>query len=57
MSERLEHLSRIKDDLETYVTEYCPSSDDGKYNDFSGEKCGDALMLLQEAIDHLRSGT
>ena len=54
MSKRLTQLSQIKDDLEAYVLEFCPSSDDGKYNDFSGEKCNEALILLQNAIDDLK---
>lgn len=53
MSERRDHLARISDDLEEYVKTFCPSGDDGKPNDFSGEKCNDAFLMLQEAMSAL----
>lgn len=53
MSERREHLVRITKDLEEYVQTFCPSSADGTFNDFSGEKCNDALLMLQGALNDL----
>tara|TARA_R110000868_G_scaffold405021_1_gene683913 strand:+ start:3134 stop:3307 length:174 start_codon:yes stop_codon:yes gene_type:complete len=54
MNKQIKQLSQIRDDLEAYVLEFCPSSGDGKYNDFSGENCNEALLLLQSAIDDLK---
>ena len=53
MSERRDQLARITEDLEKYVKAFCPCSDSGKFNDFSGEKCNDAFLMLQEALNEL----
>ena len=53
MSKRRDQLARITDDLEEYVKAFCPCSGDGKFNDFSGEKCNDAFLMLQEAMNAL----
>ncbi len=53
MSERRDQLARISGDLEEYVKAFCPCSEDGKFNDFSGEKCNDAFLMLQEAMNAL----
>ena len=53
MNERRAQLAQIADDLETFVREFCPCSDDGKATDFAGEKCNDAFLMLQEALDSL----
>ena len=53
MSERRDHLVRITEDLEEYVKMFCPCAEDGSFNDFSGEKCNDALLMLQEAMNNL----
>ena len=53
MSERRNQLARIKEDLEGYVKAFCPCSADGKFTDFSGEKCNDAFLMLQEALNGL----
>ncbi len=55
MSERKEQLANIIDDLEKYVATFCPCGDDGKASDFSGEKCNDAFLILQEAMSALKS--
>ena len=57
MSERLTQLSRIKDDLESYMEQFCPCSSGGEYTDASGEKCNDAFLMLQEALRDLKAGT
>ena len=51
MSDRRDHLARVTEDLENYVKTFCPCTEDGKYNDFSGEKCNDAFLMLQEAMN------
>lgn len=53
MSERREHLVRITQDLEEYVSNYCPRSSGGEFSDFSGEACNDALLMLQDALNKL----
>ncbi len=53
MSEQRDQLARIKEDLEGYVKAFCPCSEDGKFTDFSGEKCNDAFLMLQEALNSL----
>ena len=53
MSKQRDQLARITDDLEAYVKAFCPCSNDGKFNDFSGEKCNDAFLMLQEAMNAL----
>ncbi len=55
MSERQDQLTSITKDLEDYVKAFCPCSDDGIYNDFSGEKCNDAFLMLQQALGSLDS--
>ncbi len=55
MSERRNRLARITEDLEEYVKAFCPCSADGKFTDFSGEKCNDAFLMLQEALNGLDS--
>ncbi len=55
MIKQIDHLTRIKEDLEEYVKVFCPCSEDGKFNDFSGEKCNDAFLLLQEAVNALKT--
>ncbi len=55
MSDRTDQLARIKDDLEEYVKTHCPCSADGKFTDFSGEKCNDAFLLIQDAMNALTS--
>ena len=51
MSDRRDHLARVTEDLENYVKTFCPCTEDGKYNDFSGEKCNDAFLMLHEAMN------
>ncbi len=53
MSERLDQLNRIIDDLEEYLKACCPCSEDGKFNDFSGQQCNDACLMLLEAKNAL----
>ncbi len=53
MSERRDHLARITEDLEAYVKTFCPCTEDGKFNDFAAEKCNDAFLMLQEAMNDL----
>ncbi len=53
MSERLDQLNRIIDDLEEYLKAHCPCSEDGKFNDFSGQQCNDACLMLLEAKNAL----
>ncbi len=53
MSERRDQLARITEDLKVYVKTFCPCADDGKPTDFSGEKCNDAFLMLQEAMSAL----
>ena len=53
MSERLDQLNRIIDDLEEYLKVGCPCSVDGKFNDFSGQQCHDAFLMLLEAKNAL----
>ena len=53
MSERREHLVRITQDLEEYVSNFCTRSSGGECSDFSGEACNDALLMLQDALNKL----
>ncbi len=53
MSKQRDQLARITDNLEEYVKAFCPCLSDGKFNDFSGEKCNDAFLMLQEALNAL----
>lgn len=55
MSERRDQLSRITKDLDDYVKAFCPCAEDGKFTDFSGEKCNDAFLMLQEALNNLEA--
>ncbi len=55
MSEQRNQLARITEDLEEYVKTFCPCSEDGKFNDFSGEKCNDAFLMLQEEMNALNT--
>ncbi len=57
MSKRRDQLARIKDDLEDYVKAFCPCSEDGIFTDFAGEKCNDASLMLQEAVNSLDAET
>ncbi len=45
-------LRRITKDLEQYVANYCNLSK-GEPIDFADEKCNDAALMLQEALDKL----
>ncbi len=49
MSERLDQLNRIIDDLEEYLKACCPCSEDGKFTDLCGQQCNDAFLMLLEA--------
>ena len=53
MSERRDELARIKQELEEYVKIFCPCSEGGEFTDFSGEKCNDAFIMLQQALNSL----
>ena len=53
MSERRDQLARITEELEEHIKVSCPCSEDGKFTDFSGEKCNDAFLMLQEAMNAL----
>ena len=57
MSEKKDQLVRIAEDLEEYVKAFCPCSEDGKFNDLSSEKCNDAFLMLQEAINDLSAAS
>jgi len=57
MSEQRNQIARITEDLEEYVKTFCPCSEDGKFNDFSGEKCNDAFLMLQEAMNALNTNS
>jgi len=52
MTERRDQLVRIAEDLEKYVQAFCPCPSD-KATDFTGEKCNDAFLMLQEALSNL----
>ncbi len=45
-------LQQISADLERYVADHCARST-GKASDFADEKCNDAALMLQEALDKL----
>jgi hypothetical protein len=55
MSQRHDQLASITKDLEEYVKAFCPCADDGKFTDFSGEKCNDPFLMLQDALNNLES--
>ncbi len=54
MSERHQQLARISADLKTYIDEFCGTGAEGS-NDFIGEKCNDAFLMLQAALQDLES--
>jgi len=57
MAEREKHLKQIAKDLEGYLQDFCPCAEDGRYTDPSGEKCNDAFLMLQEALNDLNTGS
>ncbi len=53
MTERRAQLARIAEDLEKYIQEFCPCPP-ARPTDFVGEKCNDAFLMLQEALNDLK---
>ena len=53
MGSQRDKLSEIVNDLGLYIDQYCKTQ--GGASDPSGEKCNDAYLLLQDALNGLGS--
>lgn len=56
MTEKHAQLSKIIEDLNQYTVAFCSKNENenGTGSDFAGEKCNDALLMLQDALSNLK---
>ncbi|OFX08688.1 MAG: hypothetical protein A2516_00815 [Alphaproteobacteria bacterium RIFOXYD12_FULL_60_8] len=52
MKKKVKELSRIKTDLEKFMTGYCEAIP-GKANDYVGESCSEAMSMLQDTLSRM----
>jgi len=55
MNQKYQQLSKIVEDLGEYTNAFCATDENNSTSDFSGEKCNDAFLMLQEALGNLKS--